>query len=56
MDDRGAGERPAPGLARKSDVLGDLLGLDQALDGVRGEDDLLEHALARDPCVVGLPR
>src|SRR3978361_2465644 len=40
---RRPGERPAGRGGEEGDDVGDLTGLDQPLERVRGEDDLLEH-------------
>ena len=45
---RRAGERAPVRAEQEGHDAGDLLGLDQPLDGVRGEDDLLEHLLLGD--------
>ena len=41
--DDGAGHRPGAGPAEIEHHVRDLIGLDQALDGIRGEQDVVEH-------------
>jgi hypothetical protein len=43
-----------PGPARKATTFGHLLGLDQALDGVRSEDHVLEYPILGHVVRVGL--